>query len=49
MSDGELVQLIERQSDVISTQAQTIDKLFKLLAQHIAADEIESLRKEKKR
>lgn len=38
-----LVQIVEAQDQIIRIQSETITELFRLLAQHISADELDSL------
>lgn len=40
---GNLVQIVEVQDQIIRIQSEAITELFQLLAQHISADEIDSL------
>lgn len=37
------LELFESQSEIIRIQSEVIDDLFRLLSQHIAADELDSL------
>lgn len=38
-----LVEVVERQAEIISLQSATINELFQLLAQHMSADELDRL------
>lgn len=38
-----LDEIVDRQSTIISMQSEIINELFRLLGQHLAADELDSL------
>lgn len=40
---GNLVQIVEAQDQIIRIQSEAITELFRLLAQHISAEEMDSL------
>lgn len=43
MKRTDLVEIVDRQNDIIRIQSGVIDELFRLLSQHISAAELDAL------
>lgn len=43
MKRTDLVEIVDRQNDIIQIQSGVIDELFRLLSQHISAAELDAL------
>jgi hypothetical protein len=43
MRNDDLVRIVDQQNKIIRIQSGAIDKLFRLLSQHIAAEELDNL------
>lgn len=43
MQSADLVEVVDKQNEIIRIQSGVIDELFRLLSQHISAEELDSL------